>query len=295
MPSYLVGIDGGGTTTKLVLQDMQGRTLASTQSGPGNIRLSVTGSWQSINSAFQEALTLAQIDINDPACEFHAGLGLAGTEVPAFVRQFLSTPHRFKTLRLESDAHTACLGAHAGNDGAILIIGTGVIAYGIANKHILRIGGWGFPQGDEGGGAWIGLEAIRYTLHMIDGRIPSTPLLDAIFKRFHNDVTEIVSWANSVNATRFAEFAPLVVEYADQGMPRAQQIMEAAGMHINSVAHALLQRSPKASLALSLFGGLAPLLEKYLNADIKQRITPRIHDATFGALIMVKQSLGLSL
>ena len=90
--------------------------------------------------------------------------------------QFVNTPHPFARLILRSDGYTSCLGAHGGRNGAVIAIGTGVVAYQIEGDKECKVGGWGFPQGDEGSGAWLGLEAVRLTLHWLDGRGEPSPL-----------------------------------------------------------------------------------------------------------------------
>ena len=46
----------------------------------------------------------------------------------------------------------------------------GTVAFQIEGDKEYKVGGWGFPHGDEGSGAWLGLEAVRLTLHWLDGR-----------------------------------------------------------------------------------------------------------------------------
>ncbi len=94
----------------------------------------------SIYSALSNAVEAANINLNDYDC--HVGMGLAGSEVEGAYQEFLTTPHHFKTLQVSSDAHTACLGAHAGEDGGIIIIGTGVVGFkrNLAKSKKFRLG-----------------------------------------------------------------------------------------------------------------------------------------------------------
>src|ERR1700722_12913011 len=108
--NIFIGVDGGGTKTKIIVEDESGLLLAQSRSGPANIRNSVEQAWSSINAGVKEALTQAGIDPKDPDYHFHIGLGLAGTEDPVASQQFLSQPHFFTTLILDSDAYVACLG-----------------------------------------------------------------------------------------------------------------------------------------------------------------------------------------
>ena len=72
--------------------------------------------------------------------------------------------HPFASVRFISDGLAACLGAHGGADGAVVVAGTGSIGVGLIGGRELRFGGYGFPISDEGSGADIGLQAIRLAL-----------------------------------------------------------------------------------------------------------------------------------
>jgi hypothetical protein len=67
---------------------------------------------------------------------------------------------------------------------------------GIAHETPQKAGGWGFPNGDEGSGAWLGLEAVRLTLHWVDGRDEPSPVLVSVYAHFDNDLMRLVIWAS---------------------------------------------------------------------------------------------------
>ena len=176
MQDLFIGVDGGGTKTRATLQDDMGNILGRGEGGPGNIKTSVMGSWQSVRAAINNALSNANIpDI--ARYQIHVGLGMAGsTEVPASRASFLNVPHPYHTLILDSDASIACTGAHGGMDGAIILAGTGVMGFQIEMGIESRVGGYGFPHSDEGGGAWLGMELTRNF-----SSLRWTPTLDTAF------------------------------------------------------------------------------------------------------------------
>src|SRR5689334_21746470 len=175
-----IGIDGGATKTLVRVENALGEALGQGQGGPANIRLSVEGSWRSVHEALDQALAQSGLRLDDGGHRFYCGAGLAGTEVASACDQFINTPHPFARLVLKSDGYTSCLGAHGGRDGALIAIGTGTVAYQIEAGRECKVGGWGFPHGDEGSGAWLGLEAVRLTLHWLDGRGSPSSLLEAV-------------------------------------------------------------------------------------------------------------------
>jgi glucosamine kinase len=291
---FYIGVDGGGTKSKAYIEDVDGNAIGTAIGGPANIRLSVETSWESIYSAISKALSGTGILLEDKNYRFHIGLGLAGVEVPADRERFLAQPHPFTSLRLESDAYAACLGAHNNHDGAIIIIGTGINGFQIQHGKTLQVSGWGFPHDDIGGGAWLGLQATSLTLQWLDGRLDNaSPLLEAIYHYFNQDMTYLVSWANAANSTQFAKLAPLVIEYVEKKDLHALQLIKTAANAINAVNQALQKRAidKTEKLPVCLFGGVAPFIRPWLDEALQARLVERTHDASVGAVFMIRNLL----
>ena len=94
----------------------------------------------------------------------HIGLALAGAEQKSAWLEFMKLPHPFASLTLNTDAYGACLGAHNGQDGAIMIAGTGSCGILIKDGEQHIVGGREFPISDQGGGAVTGLRLIQHVL-----------------------------------------------------------------------------------------------------------------------------------
>jgi glucosamine kinase len=288
-----IGVDGGGTKSKVRVEDSQHQLLGQAVSGAACIRISVDAAWQSIYAALDEILATHNISLQDKNYRFHAGFGLSGCEVKEAYAEFINRPHPFATLLLTSDAHTACVGAHNGADGTIIIVGTGVVGYEIDAGKATQVGGWGFPHDDEGGGAWLGLEATRLTFQWLDRRVEKSPLVVDIFDFFERDLDKFVTWANRANSTEFARLAPLVINHSQQEEIAAVRIMKKAAHAVDRIGHALMKvhGSTKKPLPCSLFGGIAPFLEPLLSDDIREVLVPRQADANAGAILMVRQKI----
>lgn len=288
-----IGVDGGATKSKVRVEDSAGNLLGQGMGGPSNIRLSVEATWQAINQALEEALNSANISLQDHKnYQFHAGMGLAGCEVKESYEEFIRSPHPFATLKVITDAHAACLGAHKGRDGSIIIVGTGVVGYQIEKDNASKVSGWGFPHDDMGGGAWIGLEAVRLTFQWIDHRAEKSLLAEDVFAFFNNDLDYFVTWANRANSSEFARLAPLVINHSQQEEHAAVRIMKKAAQAIDKVGAALekLQLDKENVLPCSLVGGIAPFLEPLLCEELRSHLHPREADATAGAIIMIRDS-----
>lgn len=286
-----IGVDGGATKSKLRIENSVGYLLGQGMGGPANIRLSVDKSWESIYHALDEALKSSHIRLDDKSFNFHLGLGLAGCEVAEAVEDFLSRSHPFASLHLTSDAHVACIGAHKGKDGAIIIVGTGVVGYQIQAGKSARVGGWGFPHDDEGSGAWLGLEAARQTFQWLDHRVEKSPLVEDVFAFFNNDMERFSTWANQANSSEFARLAPLVINHSQQEEIAAVRLMKKAAHAVDRVAAALfkMQVSRDQHLPCSLFGGIAPFIEPWLSDELRSCLVQRQADASVGAIIMMRE------
>ena len=284
---FFIGVDGGATKCIVRVEDQAGQLLGRESAGPANIRISVEQAWQSIYAALKKILHPNAIQLENPQYHFHMGLGLAGCEILSSYDAFINTPHHFKTLKLTSDAHTACLGAHDGKDGTIIIAGTGVVGFQVSAKETHKIAGWGFPHDDEGGGAWMGLEAVKLTLQWLDERIVSSGLTQAIFAHFHEDINELVAWANQANSTAFAQLAPIVITENEKGDDAARTILQRAAHALDKI-WVTLQAKQKAELACALIGGISTYLQPYLSERLQERLISPKAPPDVGAVWLVK-------
>src|SRR3954466_2134141 len=207
-----LGIDGGGTRCRARLTDKNGKKLGEGISGAANIRLGLEAAWSAILGATDQALSKAGLGA-DAMGRIHAGFGLAGICGPEDVEFLLSGRSPFANVQVETDAHTACLGAFDGADGAILIVGTGSVGYALIGGVAHSIGGWGFEISDDGSGAAMGRAAIRAAVRAHDGLSPKGRLTDAVLAKL-GPPARIVEWASSAKPGNYASFAPLVLDHA---------------------------------------------------------------------------------
>jgi glucosamine kinase len=178
-----------------------------------------------------------------------------------------------------------------GRDGALIAIGTGTVAFQIEGDKESKAGGWGFPHGDEGSGAWLGLEAVRLTLHWLDGHSEPSPLLESVYAHFDNDLMRLVIWANQANPTQFAQIAPLVIEHVKRETPLALTLIQRAAGEIDRLGAALAAQSVNKSLPCCLLGGLAQFLEPWLGDSLRSRLVPCESDSVSGALLMIRKAV----
>lgn len=285
--NLLVSIDGGATKTIVQLSTIDGHILGKARGGAANIANDVEGSWHSIITPLQEILKNTNLNFSD--VRLYGGVGVAGTELPSACEQFRKTAHIFENLILKSDAHTSCLGAHDGKDGAIIAIGTGTVALALFNQKERKLSGWGFPQDDQGGGAWIGLQLISDMLRSRDGRKPRSDLTNRVYDYLSQNGNNPMIWAVGANSSKFATLVPLVIQAAEEGDIEANNLLNQAANIISSLAKSLLEDEFR-DLPICLLGGLSEFLIPRLDPSIKARIVAPTGCSLEGAYYLALQA-----
>jgi glucosamine kinase len=282
-PLLFLGVDGGGTRCRARLAHATGAILGEAVAGPANIRIGLDESLRSVLDAAGQCLAQAGVAQDAPVA---ACLALAGASEPReAAAAHAACAGRFHRVRITTDAEAACVGAHRGEDGGVIIVGTGSIGWAVCGGRSVRVGGWGFPVSDEGGGAWLGCEAVRRTLWAHDGRIAWTPLLRRVSAEFGSDPHAIVRWMGPAKPRDFARLAPLVLDHAEHDDPAAAEIMRLAAAHIDAIAQRLTEHgAPR----LALVGGLAAAIELWLAPATRARLVPPADDALDGALRLAR-------
>ncbi|MER9179530.1 N-acetylglucosamine kinase [Mesorhizobium sp. M0159] len=286
-PHYFLGVDGGGTGCRARIEDEAGTVLGQGLSGPATTRLGIEVAWASIAKAFGAAIEEAGFAAAEIA-RIRAGIGVAGIGRKGALEAFHAIEQPFASIDFVSDGVAACLGAHSGQDGAIVIAGTGSIGLGFVEGRDLRVGGYGFPISDEGSGADLGLKAVQFALRAHDGRHERTALLAEVMQRFKDDPFEAVAWMDRASATDYAAMAPMVIRHADQGDPAGRRIVQGAAEQIDTFVRVLFE---KGAPRIALLGGLSSPLEPWLAPDVRRRLKPADGDAVSGAIILARQSL----
>jgi glucosamine kinase len=283
MDLYL-GIDAGGTHTRARLVSDAGDVLGIGEAGPANTPAGLPRALEAIEEAYSQAISKAGLAKAEIA-SIYAGIGVAGLNRRGFLDGLKAHDFPFEVTAFASDAAIANLGAHQGEDGAIVAVGTGSVGFARVGEDIFTIGGYGFPASDEGSGAELGLRAIRRALWARDGRIPHTPMTLEVLEHFHGSAGEIVDWTAHARPTDYASFAPMVLDHAIQGEPNAEMIVQEAAKRIEAIIRTLLERGAP---YCCLMGGLGERLEEWLAPSIRIRLRPPLGDALDGAILLAR-------
>ena len=285
--SLFVGVDGGGTGCRTRIEDAEGRVLGTGIAGPAALRIGVSRALAEVEKACSAALNEAGLEA-DALNSLHAAVGLAGVGRKGALKELTLQPHHFRSVVYTDDATIACIGAHGGRDGGIVIVGTGSVGFALIGGREVRVGGYGFPISDEGSGADLGLSAIRLALRAYDERTIGTSLTRDIMMRFHNDPFETVAWMDGATATDYATFAPLVMRHADAGDQIARRIVRDAAEQIDELVRRL---SECGASRVALLGGLASSMQPWLAPDVQRRLVAVEGDAVDGALRLARRGV----
>src|SRR5262245_31879500 len=184
--THVVGVDVGGTSTRVVVADLEGVLVGDGHSGGGN----PTSYEPRVAAAALSVALDGALATVDPGTVRAGAIGLAGLaklSSDTNARQAFDLAWAGSGLTCEdalfSDAglfSVAWVASAAGTrapDGTILVAGTGAIAARVRDFTLDRVvDGHGWLLGDLGSGFWLGREAVRATLAVCDGRQPDGPL-----------------------------------------------------------------------------------------------------------------------
>jgi glucosamine kinase len=287
MIRFLVGIDGGGSGTRARLASMAGDALGFGSAGPSGLSQGIEQAWAHIQKAVEHAFADAGLAIAPPA-QCAIGLGLAGAVVADRRAAFLRMAPAYGRLVLDSDAYTTVLGAHGGRAGIVVAAGTGSVAEALQRDGTrASVGGWGFPVGDEGSGAWLGLAAMRVAQCALDGRAPFGALARAVLEVAGPTRDAVLSWCGSAGQHAYAQLAPLVFQ-AEGSDPLAAELLAGAARELELHALAL---DPQGELPVVMAGSIGRRLEPRLSPPLRARCVAAAGDAADGALLMIRQAL----
>jgi glucosamine kinase len=282
MTALYIGVDAGGSHCRARLTDASGKILGIGQAGPANTRIGLEPLYERLMETCMAAVAEAGLGVTDVS-RIHAGMGIAGINRMGMKQKLKEKSFPFASLSLTSDAVIANLGAHMGADGATLIIGTGSVGIIKLGEDSLSIGGYGFPISDEGSGAALGLSAIRHALRALDGRTRPTSLSHEITKQFDHITARVVAWMDDATPTNYASFAPLVMDYAENGDEIALSIVRDGALHVERFIETIFA---KGAPRCCMVGGLAARMKPWLRARIASQISDPMGDALDGALLL---------
>lgn len=310
--ALVLGVDGGATKTVAALVSEIGEVLSVGTAGGAHPLIWGDAAFDNIRSACDAALTIAQTDWNEVAFAF---IGMAGADEPGSSAHHFAEaqlhPHLPVPFFVDNDGVIAHAGALAGEDGVVVVAGTGAIAIGMAKGRRVRVDGMGHWFGDEGSATWITLQALRAAARAQDGRGKPTRLSEALLQglmlnSFRQAATLLAN--GDLTKSELAWAATIVAKVAEEGDTTAQEILHQATERLAESAVTTFQRlqtlSPSSHrFPISFTGGVFRLTAKMPQwfCEAVRQILPdaEISDPKFpphlGAALLAARQLGWQL
>ena len=294
-PDFVCGVDGGGTKTTAICCSPDGKEIARRVFGPFNLNSIGTQAFESI---LNELISFLDETGNCKALCIGAA-GITNNRVSECAEAVLSkTRIPYKLLGDFEIAHT---GALDGNEGIILIAGTGSVCYG-KNKDgkTAMAGGWGHLIGDAGSGYGIGRDALAAVSRLYDGYGKASVLKDLLARELNLDTAEkIVSYVYSNDKSAVAALSPLVEKACTSGDPVAMEIVRTNAEALVQLVKTVSSRLGLTSCKVALLGGLleheTPLKAEFvdlLHSSTNLHCVSPLHSAAEGAALEALRLLG---
>lgn len=252
-PDLVLGLDGGGSKTELVVADARGTVLAferdigldplADPAWETTLRQLLRRSAALLPSTRRCALALPAYGEADAVSARQADV----------VAQALAAEHV-----LLNDVHAAQIGAFAGGPGTLLLAGTGSMVWSVdPDGRSSRVGGWGDAFGDEGSGFWVGREALGLATRALDGRADAAAFASGLLERIGVGPDGLLAWCWSLPNRRagIAALAAVVDAMAAAGDASAADLLARAADHLVAHVRAAAGRA-RSELPWSFAGGL---------------------------------------
>lgn len=309
MPRYYLGVDGGGTNCRVRLANEHLETLAEVKNGRSNLQIDGgEPAYKAISDGARDVFKAAGLDFAE-AANTYACFGMAGGRMDSARDGFAARSWPFEGVKVYDDIDIAHAGALGGEEGGVVIIGTGSAAMSIVGGKRHQAGGWGFHIGDQMSGAILGRELVRYTVEANDGMVEASPLTQAITAALGGSNQSIMTWSfatemdlkllsddgtegcdDALIGRAPGEFGKLVLiffDYLEQGDPVARKLLDIQLGYVDTYVRWF--KSHGASV-MAIVGGLGHRLFPTLQQHYGDFVALPKYEPLHGAVILARQN-----
>ncbi|QFS82494.1 Glucosamine kinase GspK [Roseivivax sp. THAF40] len=278
----VIAADGGGTRCRIAFANAH--IVEQVEVAACNLSSDFDGGIRELRRGLDLLSQVLGEDLN----QFPAVFALAGVVSDDIANRAART-FPFARIRVCEDRVAALRGALGGVDGAVIHAGTGAFVGVQAEGRARFAGGWGSNLGDEGSGFWIGREALRHHLRVLEKRADKGELSSAIQSEI-GGAAEVIAYAGTRPVRDIADLAPRVVACAKTD-PSAQEILMNAARHLSDYMQGMEEADHG---PICLTGGVAPHLAAYLPTHIQKRLTQPRGTPLAGAIALARDLAGQS-
>ncbi len=258
VPLQYVGIDAGGTLTRLLARTIDDRAdLVIRGKGANLLRHGEEQTARLLASLVRQALAAHP---GTPLAAVVAGVAGAGEpeaqqSLAKKIRGLLGSAAP-QIIEILHDGVIALETAFPASSGMLMIAGTGSAVLARTNRGtIARVGGWGYLVGDEGSGYAIGRRGMTAVAHAADGG-PATTLAERLAERHGINGRRALLAAVYTDLWPLQHMAKVVLEASEEGDAVAQKIVATEVMALTRQARWLQQLEPHICPRICLSGGL---------------------------------------
>ncbi|WP_061019022.1 BadF/BadG/BcrA/BcrD ATPase family protein [Vibrio splendidus] len=283
MITHTLAVDGGGTKTAIRLKRILPILTVIEECILPATSLTLYGETAITQLTHYIDEMLSANQIKSQQCYIVVGVaGVGNLDLKAKLQSALiHCPHLYVT----TDAETSVFGANLGQGVNCIAIGTGSVAIQLdAHQNTHQIGGWGFPIGDQGGGAWLGFRAVQQTLVELDNKRTSLTS-QLVMRKTGNQRSQILRWIGEANATDYAQFARELVDM-EQRCSTASTILKQGIEEIEKLARTC---SDYNSLPIMFLGSLGQFYHPRLSQELQVRTLNIQGNALDGAEVIASQ------
>ncbi len=232
---YLLGVDGGGTKTEFLLTDINKNELRRIFLGGSNPNNS---GFKETERILSEGIEKICTDISKGEISLFAGIaGCASEENNCFLRKFLQA-FSFGAFSCGGDINNALEAALDGNDGVVIIMGTGIIGFTRKDNTVHRTGGWGYLIDKGGSGFCFGRDALDCALSFYDKRGGSQIISELCEKKLSAPLNVSIPEIYKKGPSEIASFAPTVFEAYRMEDKYAEDIIDSNVLCVSDIIRA---------------------------------------------------------
>ncbi len=231
MKDRVLGLDSGGSKTIAVVVDRSG-AVVDIGFGAG-LDPTADDAWETRLRAL--LAPLMPVDMAVLGLPFHGEMAAVSARQTALTKDLLGPQ-----ALVMNDVAVAFEAALGGEDGVLILAGTGSMAWARGSKGTTRSGGWGDAFGDEGSAYWIGREALALVSCHLDGRKSCESFACSLLAALGIGPDDLIDFAYTGDSPRakIASAARHVSDLAALGNTQALGLMQEAALHLAALGHA---------------------------------------------------------
>lgn len=287
--NYYLGVDGGGTKTALIIVNENLEIIKKIVVGPSSLdTITIEESIKTITSAYEEMNFTGNLK--------SVFVGLGGTNKINLLEfsEKIKKEKIFENciVNTGNDVVNAFYGALGGEDGIVIICGTGSVVYGVNKDKDHRCGGYAWQEGDYGSSYNLGRNALKYLAKVIDKRLTPSSFSDDLKSKLNiNDFDDLSNFFVTSTRTSVAQIARIVT--ANQDNVYAKKIIEDSIDELVIMINTVYKELEFKKCNLGVIGSLGnadTYFKKYLNSKLSEvnnniKIINNKFDADMGAAI----------